>query len=143
MFFRLELMLLALLGLNIYASPLPAASEVQVTKRGAKLNEFLNILIGHLPVVSESLTDGTAIITSFSKLLGTLTGAQETYNEAGGACKEWTVVFARGTAEPGNVCLEKSTRVIYYLLKDFLARLESSSDHLCLMLYSTSSAVLQ
>ncbi|KAJ5414218.1 hypothetical protein N7509_000845 [Penicillium cosmopolitanum] len=103
MFFNLQLLLLTLLGLNIYAAPLPEETSTQIAKRGASLNEFLNILIGHLPVVSESLTKGTAIITDFSKLLGILTGAQETYNEAGGTCKEYTVVFARGTAEPGNV----------------------------------------
>lgn len=106
MFFNLQLLLLTLLGLNIYAAPLPEETSTQIAKRGASLNEFLNILIGHLPVVSESLTKGTAIITDFSKLLGILTGAQETYNEAGGTCKEYTVVFARGTAEPGNVSLK-------------------------------------
>jgi cutinase len=105
MLFNFQLVLLTLFGLNIYASPLPVANDVQITKRGASLNEFLNILISHLPVFSQSLTEGTAIITAFTTLLGTLTGAQETYNEAGGACKEWTVVFARGTAEPGNVGL--------------------------------------
>lgn len=95
--------MLILLGLHIYAAPLPEEADVKFTKRGAKLNEFLNLLISHLPAVSESLTKGTSIITNFDKLLGTLTSAQETYNEAGGTCKEWTVVFARGTAEPGNV----------------------------------------
>ncbi|CAG7996436.1 unnamed protein product [Penicillium salamii] len=103
MFFRLQLVLLSLLGLGIYAAPLVERNDIQITKRGAKLNEFLNVLLDHLPVVSESLNQGTTIITNLSKLLGTLTGAQDTYNEAGGACKEWTVVFARGTSEPGNV----------------------------------------
>lgn len=107
MLFKLEFMLLTLLGLNTYATPLPAASEMQLTKRDAGLNAFLGILIDHLPAVSESLTESTSLITSFDKLLGALTGAQETYNEAGGTCKEWTVVFARGTAEPGNVCVKK------------------------------------
>ncbi|KAJ5871963.1 uncharacterized protein N7529_004316 [Penicillium soppii] len=103
MFVNLQLVLLTLLGLNAFASPVPAPTEVEVTKRGAGLNEFLNTLLDHLPIVSQSLVDGTSVITTFDKLLGALTGAQETYNEAEGACKEWTVVFARGTAEPGNV----------------------------------------
>jgi cutinase len=110
MFVNLQLVLLTLLGLNAFASPVPAPTEVEVTKRGAGLNEFLNTLLDHLPIVSQSLVDGTSVITTFDKLLGALTGAQETYNEAEGACKEWTVVFARGTAEPGNV----SSRIWIY-----------------------------
>lgn len=103
MLLNLQLVLLSLLGLHIYAAPLPEETNARISKRGAKLNEFLNVLIGHLPIISVSLTKGTSLITNFDKLLGALTGAQETYNEAGGTCKEWTVVFARGTAEPGNV----------------------------------------
>jgi hypothetical protein len=108
--FNLQVVLVTLFGLSIYASPVPPTEDVQITKRGATLNEFLNILIGHLPVISQSLTDGTAVITAFTKLLGTLTGAQETYNQAGGTCTEWTVVFARGTTEPGNVRLNGYNR---------------------------------
>ena len=103
MIFKFQLLFLSLLGLGVYSAPLSGRNEAQITKRGAKLNEFLNVLLEHLPVVSESLNQGTALITNLSKLLGTLTGAQDTYNEAGGSCKEWTVVFARGTSEPGNV----------------------------------------
>lgn len=108
--FNLQVVLVTLFGLSIYASPVPAAEDVQVTKRGATLNEFLNILISHVPIWSQSLTDGTALITGFTALLGTLTGAQDTYNQAGGKCTEWTVVFARGTTEPGNVRLHRYNR---------------------------------
>ncbi|KAJ5333426.1 Cutinase [Penicillium brevicompactum] len=103
MYFRLHLVFLAFLGLNVFAAPLPEGNDAHVSKRGATLNAFLGFLLDNLPVTSETITKSTAIITNLSKLLGTLTGAQDTYNEAGGACKEWTVVFARGTSEPGNV----------------------------------------
>ena len=96
-------MFLAFLGLNVFAAPLPEGNDAHISKRGATLNAFLGFLLDNLPVTSETITKSTAIITNLSKLLGTLTGAQDTYNEAGGACKEWTVVFARGTSEPGNV----------------------------------------
>lgn len=104
MFFRFQFVLLALLGLNVVAAPLPeGTTDAHISKRGEKLNQFLGFLLDNLPVTSETITKSTALITNLSKLLGTLTGAQDTYNEAGGACKEWTVVFARGTSEPGNV----------------------------------------
>ncbi|KAJ5655356.1 hypothetical protein N7507_007306 [Penicillium longicatenatum] len=85
---HLQLVLLALLGIHTFASPVPLSNEVEVTKRGARLNELLKTLTGHLPTISEALTEGTATITSFSKLLGALTGAQEPHNEADGTCEE-------------------------------------------------------
>jgi hypothetical protein len=103
MFFKLEYFILIFIGLNAYAFPLAEPDDVHITERGAGLNSFLSILLGHLPAINTSITDASQLITSFDTLLGALTGAQETYNELGGACTEWTVIFARGTAEPGNV----------------------------------------
>ncbi|OKP13801.1 Cutinase [Penicillium subrubescens] len=103
MFFKLQSLALIFLGFNAYASPLAEPNEVHISERGAGLNSFLNLLLSYLPAIDTSVTDATGIITDFDNLLGALTGAQETYNELGRSCTEWTVIFARGTAEPGNV----------------------------------------
>lgn len=105
MFFKIQSLVLIFIGLNAYAFPLAEPDEVHISERGAGLNSFLSILLSHLPAINTSITDATGIITAFDNLLGALTFAQETYNELGGSCTEWTVIFARGTAEPGNVCL--------------------------------------
>lgn len=101
----IELFLLTCLGLTAHATPLAAPSQVHHVERDAGLNSFLSILLANLPAINEPLTEATGLITAFDETLGTLTGAQETYNELGGPCKEWSVIFARGTAEPGNVCI--------------------------------------
>lgn len=103
MFFKLKNLALIFIGLNAQAFPLPEQNDVHITERGAGLNSFLSILLSHLPAINTSITDATSLITGFDDILGALTGAQETYNELGGTCTEWTVIFARGTAEPGNV----------------------------------------
>ncbi|OOQ88217.1 Cutinase [Penicillium brasilianum] len=103
MFCKLENLVLLFIALNTYAFPLAEPNEVTIKERGAGLNSFLSILLSHLPAINTSITDATQIITGFDNILGALTGAQETYNELGGTCTEWTVIFARGTAEPGNV----------------------------------------
>lgn len=113
MFFKLEKLILLFIALNTYALPFAEPNEVHIKERGAGLNSFLNILLSHLPAINTSITDATQIITGFDNILGALTGAQETYNELGGTCTEWTVIFARGTAEPGNVCKQKRSVCSY------------------------------
>jgi hypothetical protein len=113
MFCKLENLVLLFIALNTYAFPLAEPNEVKIKERGAGLNSFLSILLSHLPAINTSITDATQIITGFDNILGALTGAQETYNELGGTCTEWTVIFARGTAEPGNVCEKKRTVAPY------------------------------
>lgn len=74
------------------------------TRRGSSLNEFLSVLLDRLPAINTTVIDSSSLITEFDKVIASLTRAQTTYNELGGPCKEWTVIFARGTTEPGNVC---------------------------------------
>lgn len=93
-----------LLGLSI-ASPLPSAAveNRQIAQRNTPLNTFLTLLLKYLPAIDEDITKGVALLTDFEDLLVTITGEQDTYNELGGACTEYTLVFARGTTEPGNL----------------------------------------
>ncbi|KAE8401018.1 cutinase-domain-containing protein [Aspergillus pseudonomiae] len=92
----------SLLGATVLASPLPSNALVE---RNAPLNEFLSILLSHLPAINGSITAVSGLITDFDQVLADLTGAQTTQNQYIGVCTEYTVLFARGTSEPGNVSL--------------------------------------
>ncbi|RDL37274.1 Cutinase [Venustampulla echinocandica] len=94
--------LLTLLGLAV-ASPVPAPVAEPLEKRDAALNAFLTVLLQFLPAVDGTISAVSGILTSFEQLVAGLTGEKTTYNELGGACKPYTVIFARGTTEPGNV----------------------------------------
>lgn len=100
------LTILSLLGLTI-ASPIPAEAlgnrELASVKRETSLNAFLSILLEFLPAIDGSISAVAGILTTFETLLADLTGEKDTYNELGQACTEYTVIFARGTTEPGNV----------------------------------------
>jgi hypothetical protein len=95
--------ILAILGLTI-ASPIPEAThDRDLSKRNTPLNEFLTVLLKYLPEVDGTIETVTGILTVFENLLSVLTGESDTYNDLSGSCKEYTVIFARGTTEPGNV----------------------------------------
>ena len=93
------------------SSPLPPASLEAVSplyredlaRRQTPLNIFLGILLDNLPAINGPIEAVSGILTSFEYLLAFLTQQPTTYNELNGACKEYTVLFARGTTEPGNV----------------------------------------
>ncbi|TVY26156.1 Cutinase [Lachnellula hyalina] len=99
--------IVTLLGLTL-ASPVPAPHlnlnpRASIEKRQTPLNAFLSLLLEYLPAVDGTLDSVLSILTNFELFLATLTGEQTTYNELGGTCTEYTVIFARGTTEPGNV----------------------------------------
>lgn len=94
--------LFALFGLTL-ASPLPELSNRAQDKRDQALNTFLAILLDHLPTLDGTITEVVGVLTAFENVLAFLTGQKTTYNELGGSCKAYTVIFARGTTEPGNV----------------------------------------
>jgi len=91
----------SLLGLSL-ASPVPGARG-RLAKRETALNAFLTVLLDYLPAVDASIESLVGVLTDFEELLASLTGEQTTYNDLTGSCKTYTIVFARGTTEPGNV----------------------------------------
>lgn len=93
------------------ASPLPTTplspssqiTESSIPKRQTPLNLFINILLEYIPAINGPIEAVEGVLTTFENLLALLTFQPTTYNEAAGSCKAYTVLFARGTTEPGNV----------------------------------------
>lgn len=95
--------ILAILGVAI-GSPVPTKfNDRALEKRQTPLNAFLTLLLDYLPDIDGSIESVVSVLTVFEKFLAVLTGEQTTYNDLSGSCKAYTVVFARGTTEPGNV----------------------------------------
>jgi len=94
----------AFLSLVLASSiPVPAVKERDIVKKQADLDEFLVLLLEDLPIVDAAITELTGILTDFEQLLADSLDIQTTENELGGTCTEYTIIFARGTTEPGNV----------------------------------------
>jgi len=86
------------------ANPLPQTSAIRdVEIRGAKLNAFVTVLLDHLPKVNGAIDKVAGIMTTFEKVVAFITGEKTTYDDLSGGCKPYTIVFARGTLELGNV----------------------------------------
>lgn len=93
--------LLALLPLAI-SSPLPSSVE----KRQTAFVTFLTQALAHLPWVNGPLDKVTGALTSVLNTFSVLTWKTITYNDLENSyapCKDYTLIFARGTSEPGNV----------------------------------------
>lgn len=100
MHLAIKSLFVSLLGASVLASPLPSNALVE---RNAPLNEFLSALLSHLPAIDGTIDAVSGVITDFDQLLADLTGARTTQNGYIGVCTDYTVLFARGTSEPGNV----------------------------------------
>ncbi|KAI0477056.1 putative cutinase [Xylariaceae sp. FL0804] len=90
---------LALAASSVTAAPAPAAAA---RRDWFELNAFLAMVADVMPV-NETVTDVGALIAAGDELLGAAFGFSDTENGSGGMCEEVTVLFARGTDEPGNV----------------------------------------
>jgi cutinase len=93
-----------LFGLAL-ASPVPTEDlgKRELVRKNTPLNEFITLLLEYLPAVDATIASLVGVLTDFEVLLVDVTGEQDTYNGLGGPCTEYTLIFARGTTEPGNV----------------------------------------
>ncbi|KAE8353185.1 cutinase-domain-containing protein [Aspergillus coremiiformis] len=94
-------LLASLLGASALAVPVPKGSAL--VRRNPPLNQFLTALLDQLPAINGPITAVSGVITDLDQLLANLLGAQTTEDGFSGACAEYSVLFARGTSEPGNV----------------------------------------
>lgn len=90
----------ALLSLAL-SSPLPSLEERQTA-----LTSFLALILNRLPAINGPIEKVTGLLTAFTHTISILTWTQTTYNDVSPSnptCRDYTLLFARGTAEPGNV----------------------------------------
>lgn len=88
---------------TIVASLLPFLAAAAPSARNTPLNDFLTTLLDDLPGLNGDINAVAGVLTDFEQTLASATGLQTTYNDLGGACTEYTLIFARGTTEPGNI----------------------------------------
>jgi cutinase len=95
----------ALLSILLSGAALASPSRSANKRTETILNEFLADLLKYLPAIDEPLNLATGAITALDDVLAVLTGANTTENQLidGSSCDEYTLIFARGTAEPGNM----------------------------------------
>ncbi|KAB8293506.1 hypothetical protein EYC80_007812 [Monilinia laxa] len=99
---KLNYLLTVLTASLVAAAPIPSVPTTDNEKRNAPLNVLLSQILSHLPITSGALGTIDKVLLDFNNLLSALTGVSSTYNELGGACKAYTVIFARGTDDNGN-----------------------------------------
>lgn len=80
-----------------------ASTAAQTVNSSNPINGLLAGL-GLLPIIGQSITAVSDVLTTAESTLATVLNVDTTENAAAG-CKDMTVIFARGTTEPGNVGL--------------------------------------
>ena len=102
----------------VYASPVPqdaqatnraiaAAPAASTTSQTADASNPIGGLLTGLdmiPIIGQSVTAISDVLTTVESTLATALNVDTTENAAAG-CKDMTVIYARGTTEPGNVGL--------------------------------------
>lgn len=99
---KLNLLLTVLSASLAAAAPISPRPVAHNEKRNTPLNTILTIILNNLPAVNGAIEVVESVITDFQNLISELTGISDTYNELGGACTDYTVIYARGTDDPGN-----------------------------------------
>ena len=80
-----------------------ASTAAQTADASNPINGLLAAL-GTVPIIGESVTAISSLLTDFESTLAAVLNVDTTENGVSG-CKDMTVIFARGTTEPGNVGL--------------------------------------
>lgn len=98
----IHLGLVALFHGLVRAVPAPVLPQPYTAfdKRAFNLNQFLAKIVELFPV-NVAVTDICGALTAGEQVLGSAFGLQSTQNSNG--CADVTIVFARGTCDPGNV----------------------------------------
>lgn len=81
---------------SVLAAPAPGL------KRDDSVNDFITLLLHLMPDIDVTIADASDLLTALENGLSFATGDSDTYNDLGGDCTDYTVIFARGTSEPGN-----------------------------------------
>jgi cutinase len=100
----LQVAFVSIFGLT-YAAPV--AQNVSADSGSSNPFNALLAEAANLPGIGTAITDISGALTTFEAGAAAALDVQTTQNEltAGAGCKDMTVIFARGTTEPGNVGL--------------------------------------
>ncbi|BDD58628.1 hypothetical protein MAP00_003891 [Monascus purpureus] len=97
---HLKALTVSLLSYSLLIASLPLTPRNQTP-----LNSLITAVLEHVPAINGTINAVVGILTDFETLVAGITKAQTTYNEVDDSkpCTEYTLIFARGTTEPGNV----------------------------------------
>ena len=95
------LFLLSLFSSLVFSAPITTeAPNAEVVRRD--LNAILLAIENDLPFISGSVADVCDLITDAENVLSFATDTAITDNGLTGACADMTIIYARGTCDPGN-----------------------------------------